>query len=284
MKYTEEETQHILAAYNQLFDEPTAELLKFMDLSRKRAWSCLTSDFRTLTFEKVREFDRQINDLSLSSKSTREIGECLVDLSRSAGVGYSMGLCPWTDYLLLNTFKKTSKEILIVVGHNWYPIVTKNKCYVADSPLNQDNPTCDWMYAKALPTQLFNDPDLAILFVNLNPDFLPPGDNKTGDTDTAQFIPGFAGLCKSVSKVFRIKAVFSWGSPVWQSLLKCLKSGRAFPISTNVGVAVSERNLALSFDELEMKYYPFLHPSSPSFHGKEHSQRYHDVCDELLRM
>lgn len=282
MKYTEEKTELILASYNSLFEQPTEELLEFMDLSRKREWSCLTSDFRTLTYQKLREFDRQISDLNLSSKSLAEIGNTLSNLSREAKVGYSMGLSPWTDWLLSKTFKASSRQLLIVVGHNWYPIVTSDKCYVANSPLKEDAPTCEWRYAKALPTRLLESPELAVLFLNLNPDFLPPGENITGETSTTQFIEGFTGLCKSVSKSFSIKGVISWGSPVWQSLAKKLKDGVPISKSSNIGVAALEHNLALNVGGLELKYYPFLHPSSPAFNGKNHSQRYQEVCDELL--
>lgn len=253
-----------------------------MDLSRTRDWSYLTSDFRTLTFEKIQDFDRQIDALNLSSKSVAEIGNSLASLSRSAKVGYSMGLCPWTDAMLLETFSSKTRRLLIIMGQDWYPIVkcdfdlNTSKGYAAKSPLVRQSPRDEYPFA--FPQTLTTPPDRAIVFMNLYPDFRPPGMDCTGNIGADKFVAAFKACCREFSRNYTIDAVMTWGDPVWQALRKEVAISAGKPPEGIMTSALSGP-FNLVFEGLSIPYHPFSHPSYPcNFKQSDQFEKFQSSC------
>lgn len=115
--YHRAEVEQILTAYRTLFPEATA-LATYWDFGRKRPWSCLTTDFHRATPESVAAFDESVRKLAIAQTDPLSRGEALRDLSLAHGVGYSLGISPWTDDLLLGTFTAAQayRQVMAMLG------------------------------------------------------------------------------------------------------------------------------------------------------------------------
>lgn len=96
-------------------------------------------------------------------------------------VGFSIGISTWTDFLLKETFDTDKKDILIILGHDWYPIMTDLKSKRKDDldekhPLKRNAKCLEKNYGKAIPEKLRKN--AICLFLNLYPDFRPPASNR----------------------------------------------------------------------------------------------------------
>jgi hypothetical protein len=182
--YSRQESEQIFKSYQALWPNIPPQLEKFLDVNKERPWSVLTSDFHTTFYVNLQTFHQSLGAVDYSTKPS-ELGIALAALSRAHNTGFSHGFSPWTDAMLLETFSSKTRRLLIILGHDWYPIVTHDydptakKGYAALSPLIHQSPRDE--YPHALPDSLTAHPDRAILFLNLFPDFRPPCTDCMGD-------------------------------------------------------------------------------------------------------
>ena len=125
--YNASQVARIQLAYCGLFPEVTAGLSDYWGLSRQRPWSCVTSNFHTSTYEQYLALHSKVQYIDDQPLGTREKGEALREASRQLGVGYSIGLCPWTDHLLGEAYSDDKDRATVLLGHDWYPIVNPEK-------------------------------------------------------------------------------------------------------------------------------------------------------------
>ncbi|SFW76058.1 Putative transposase of IS4/5 family, partial [Burkholderia sp. NFACC33-1] len=107
----------ILRAYCHLFPEITPELNSYWNFARTPRHGLLpflTSNFLEAHYGQYLSLHRHIEgmrqDLSLQERAAE-----LMDASRRAGVGLSIGLSPWTDDALLDTWDASKREAVIVL-------------------------------------------------------------------------------------------------------------------------------------------------------------------------
>ncbi|MCU9954393.1 hypothetical protein OEJ37_13625 [Burkholderia sp. BKH01] len=215
----------ILRAYCHLFPEITPELNSYWNFARTPRHGLLpflTSNFLEAHYGQYLSLHRHIEgmrqDLSLQERAAE-----LMDASRRAGVGLSIGLSPWTDDALLDTWDASKREAVIVLGHDWYPIVSLKKdgrLHDPDSPL--------WRYGslhEAPPRYRVGIPPAVlsktpvVLFLNLVPDFRPVGAKTTGTLrGYDDWLCGFDAVLRSVCRVYERVSIVSWGANTWNAV------------------------------------------------------------------
>ena len=201
-------------------------------------------------------------------------------------MGYSLGISPWTDDLLLQTFSEKTKFVIIVLGHDWYPIVGNE---ISPTPPLQREGISDKRYSDAIPISLRTVEDCAILFMNLYPDFRQPGAPKTGPLENyKQWVKGLEAVCKSISQQYCLVRIISWGGPVWEALRKKLgaewqqlgvrnavdrqyRHGQVEPIDLHLG-------------GMKISYHAFAHPSfATNFKNELHWAAYKSAIKSLVK-
>lgn len=221
--YTSSEVQQLLNAYRTVIPTLNPIILDYLDLGtlRQRKWSCLTTNFHAATLDKIRLFDEAVRQEDIAKISVQQLGQHLRKLSYDFGVGYSLGICPWTDYLLHKTFRADLNKVVIILGHDWYPIVPTN-LNVWDSvypPLRKCPVTGN--YDLAIPASIKNG-EFILFFMNLYPDFREPFAEKTGPLGSIDFykpfVAGFESVCDTIAENYKIEALLIWGKDVWESL------------------------------------------------------------------
>jgi hypothetical protein len=284
--YSANEVESILGAYRRLVPTIDAPLRRYWDLDHERDWSCLVSDFENIGAGQLAGFHQALAQAPTSWTSPVEHGEWLRGTSREHGVGFSLGISPWTDDLILRTFQEATREVVLVVGHDWYPIV--NPAYTPRSPLVRFSLLDEAIYARAVPVTRALEAGIGLLFINLYPDFRPPCDETTGKMPIkyGPYVDGLLALCSAAGQNFRLRGVVSWGGPVWEALQmrlgRDLRSGLWYMVQQ-----VQSRRTPLSLPVADgvVPYYPFLHPSSylkPRFADPEHVEAYQAAWDSLL--
>ena len=285
MRYRPNEIESILNAYRALFPSTGGPLERYFDIARQREWSYLTTDWHRVTPSDISRFDDAVRNLTLAA-TPDSVGKQLRDLSRQHGVGYSLGISPWTDDLLLRSFSSKSKRVLIVLGHDWYPIVTQDiATYRAMPPLDRFSLYDERPYGEAVPPSLYQGSETAVLFMNLYPDFRARGIDVIGSLgDYKPWVEGLAAVCAAIRQNFEIRAVVSWGDPVWQALGRYVEgSWRGIGIMKAV-TQHEGKALNLRLGEQALPYYPFAHPSfPPNFKRSSHWAAYSATCSELSR-
>ena len=112
------------------------------------------------------EVDAAIGELDCQDVDHTAIAICQITKQR---VGTSIGISPWTDYWLRHTFDRNkTKNLIVLLAHDWYPIVDKNGIWSINSPLFVDVPY--GRYAKAFEPATRSRKYTALLFLNLVPD------------------------------------------------------------------------------------------------------------------
>jgi hypothetical protein len=150
----------------------------YLDFSRSRntASCAITTDFHKATPKMFAAVDAEISrinfqvlDAALSAIRAITAGE----------VGVSIGINSWSDYWLLKTFSADrTKDLIVILGHDWYPIVDEKGIWSINSPLFIDAPY--GRYAKAFDPATHSRKRTALLFVNLVPDLRTIGASKVG--------------------------------------------------------------------------------------------------------
>jgi hypothetical protein len=300
--YSPDEVNRILGIYRTLFPRIDGVLADYWDYGRERELSLLTTDFHSVDLPATQSFDaavRQFEAEILQRYSRSELIELVEiqiavarryrELAITHHMGYSLGISPITDDLLLRTFSDSPSRIIIVLGHDWYPIVTTSpdgrNLFLPIPPLRRYSVLSEKNYEPAIRL-LMQAEDCAILFLNLYPDFRGPGVNKLGALgDYIPWVRGFAAVCESIMRSFKLIGVISWGRHVWEAFQEKL----AAP-SRQIGMmaAVKEQHirrthLPLPLGVVTVPYYPFAHPSfGTNFKNEDHWAAYKDVCSRLI--
>lgn len=266
--YSRDEVRSLTEAYKQVFGPIDPELRAYWDLDRKREWGCLTTDFHASTFEQYEEASRRVISIEQTISEPVARGEAMREVTRATGVGLSIGVSPWTDHGLYQTYEqnKHKKELTIILAHDWYPIVPKRatKPHPVDIPL--------WRYGGlhevpkyinigAVPRTIIDKSEM-LLFLNLQPDFRPPNSASTGPFKPYnRCAEGFAALVKSVSRRYKVK-IISWGNPAWHELSRLVVDAeKAQGVCVRIRSAEAfGRPLALRCDDKIVQYLPLTHP------------------------
>jgi len=299
--YTGDEVGKIISAYRDLFPIINTELGDYWDFGHLRQWSLLTTNFHSIELSTLQTFDKAARSLDevvkrqdkshlLRSADAQFIwAKKYRELAVEYRLGYSLGISPITDDLLCRTFNTETTRIVILVGHDWYPIITTAPngidLFLPVPPLRKYSVLDEKSYEPAV-RPLMGVKDCSILFINLYPDFRGPGVDKLGSLDNYPlWVRGFGVLCESISPRFELAGVISWGSQVWQALQKTLIS----PFNKlGVMAAVEEqykrgKPLFLKFGKVMVPYFPFAHPSfATNFKKKSHWAAYQEVCSGLV--
>lgn len=264
--YERSEVEQVLAAYRSIFPSIGESLSKYWGLSRDRAWSYVTTDFHHATYEQLKLLHDRIQAIDAMGLPPDEKGAALRDASIGCGVGFSMGVCPWTDNLLLKTYSHEKDNLTILLGHDWYPIVveTRNR---SDSPLrNGDALHYTPKYKPAAPQAIFDGSTVG-LFLNLYPDYRPPGDGKCGALHNygisyEECLVGLDAVIEAVSARFRTVRIISWGANVWTALRARVRNVPPLALMAHAKGMPGE---ILAFESLgkEIQYLPIAHPSHP---------------------
>ncbi len=221
--YTIADAQRILDAYRALLPDYSRIISDYLDIcrQRRREWACLTTNFHDVTLDVIKEFDRVVRGTDINAVPRDELGQYFRQLSIEHNVGYSMGISPWTDYLLNTSYKPDLKKVVIILGHDWYPIVPRN-LKIWDSvypPLRKCTITGD--YDLAIPASIKNG-KFILFFMNIYPDFRAPFTEKTGSLGNANFyqpfVEGFEAICTSIATNYEIVALVVWGGDAWNAL------------------------------------------------------------------
>ncbi len=270
-----------LREYRKAPTEREEHLQPFPSAVQARCLASRTSEMSERTIGKGHESLVSINDRTKPC----EFGMLLAELSKAHKVGFSHGFSPWTDTMLLETFSSKTRRLLIILGHDWYPIVTHNfdpktsKGYAAKSPLICQSPRDE--YAHALPNSLTSHPDRAIVFMNLYPDFRPPCADCTGEVGADKFVAAFSACCREFAKNYTIDAVVSWGAPVWQALREVTVNG-ARKKPEGIKAAALSGPFNLESQGLTIPYYPFAHPCHRgNFNQAAHFGKFQNVCSTI---
>jgi len=260
--YTPQRVPRMQHAYQSIFPKITPELADYWGFARERPWSCLTTNFHEASFAeleslhwKAREIDRKGLGLDAKGKALREAALAL-------GVGYSIGISPWTDNLLERTYADDKESVVILLGHDWYPIVPEER--PAGTPLMAtDSLHGVERYWPGAPEVL--EGRTVGLFVNLYPDYRPPGDPKCGSLrkygySYAQCLNGLDAMVTEVKKRFSHVQLVSWGSNVWSALLPRVRTARADILLSEHVRAAPGNILDIELGGQTVPYLPLMHP------------------------
>jgi hypothetical protein len=272
--YSSSELEAILERYRILFPKRsiTPELRAYWDWVGEREWSGVTTDFHSATPEQLQTLHERSLNIEAGGLSMQAKGEALRQAARHVGVGFSAGVCPWTDNLLLETFNPQirSGDLVVLVGHDWYPI---GAGVLPESPLYNQGLGQAKRYRHWCPESFFGDtPNRPTLFfLNFYPDFRPPAWPKKGPLHPGHYpynrcLDGLKEVLRILTPQFKRTSVISWGSPAWTSLAPLVDGG---PIRRTITQQQKEKPGAI----LSLGGSPFLpmaHPSMGSNHHKPH--------------
>jgi hypothetical protein len=282
--YTRDDVKLILDAYQHVFGAIGPELRQYWDLDRKREWACLTSDFNQATFDQYEAASKMALEVEATIQEPVHRGIALRDVTRKTGVGLSLGVSPWTDHSLFQTYQRNSHKgrLTIVLGHDWYPIVPQRatKPHPVDVPL--------WRYSGlrgltkyinvgAVPAAIMNNEEV-LLFLNFKPDFRPPNVPVKGPFNPYdRCSEGFSALVEAVCREFKVQ-VISWGADVWGLLSKQVVGMRR-PLGVCVHARTQEnfgRPLELKCGEITVPYLPLAHPCDRRNFDDHHAAHAHE--------
>jgi hypothetical protein len=262
--YSLDQVVRIQRSYSSVFSNVTPELTAYWDLERQRPWSCLTTDFRIATFQKLWALHERVLKIDAEltlAPHTKE--ETLRQAAAEEGAGFSIGLSPWTDNLLCHTYSDEKDQVTILLGHDWYPIVTNNSR--SGSPLRSDD-TLHHVprYWPAVPEAVLTGETVG-LFFNLYPDYRPPGNPKCGSLarysySYAECLLGLDAMVEVISRRFNHVRLISWGANVWAVLLPRVK-GVAPKTGLSVQIAEASGNvMEIELGGRRLEYLPLMHP------------------------
>lgn len=270
--YNRNQVEEILRAYRTLFPDTGGELARYWDTGRQREWSYVTTDFHSATYDKFKELaartDTIYEDMTLGKL---EKGEALRNASIEVGVGFSLGICPWTDNLLHETYAPEKDRLIILLGHDWYPIVpiVRKDETRYDTPLGVEGLHHVPKYKTAAPQLVFTNESPVVLFLNLYPDYRPPGAKTTGSLPKGSYsykdcLRGLDAVIASVSSRYPSIDLISWGANTWGALGKRVRHD-----GKQKGIMSQARELGgkvLKFNSSghQLPYLPMAHPSFDS--------------------
>jgi hypothetical protein len=283
--YTPDEFKLIGEAYRHIFGSIGPELRAYWDLDRKRPWGCLTTDFERATYGQHEEATRRALEIEQTVLEPLLRGRALRNVTRQTGVGLSLGVCPWTDQGLLQTYARNQhkRRLTIILRHDWYPIVPEreHKMHSVDAPLRRGGGLHDlkaYINRGAVPATIMDKSEL-LLFLNFHPDFRPPNIPVEGPFNPHnRSAEGFGALLQAVTREFKVQ-VISWSGPVWKAL-----SERFMGQRKPDGVCVRVRNpanygrpLELHIGRKAIPYLPLAHPCKQYNFDSHHAAHAHEA-------
>lgn len=280
--YSRGDVGRISHAYKGIFPTVSPSLADFWGYSRERPWSLVTSDFRNASYEQYAQLHdsaRKIDAARFPNLDAK--GLALRAAVREAGVGYSLGINPWTDNLLLETYTENSDRLTIVLAHDWYPIATTDKKGLwrqSDTPLrSDDNLHRTHKYHAAVPDAVLERRTVA-LYLNLYPDYRPPGWAKTGDVGKfgysyAQCLAGLDELVAALHPRFTDVSVISWGAPVWTQMSRRSASPRGMKL-TKYTHEFPGQHTTVELGGRVLPYLPLIHPCMGTNFGRQQHYRH----------
>ncbi|MFG6412700.1 hypothetical protein ACG02S_02190 [Roseateles sp. DC23W] len=268
--YLESQFQKITCAYSHIFSNLTPGFEGYLDFGRSRPWSFLTTDFRRVSYARSLELHKRSEAIHSSRDSAEAKASALSNASRELETGFSVGICPWTDSLLLETFDSKKDELTIVVGHDWYPV---GAGVLAESGLHVQGLHYTPKYQHWCPAGFFDPKHPSVtLFLNLYPDYRGPLAAKTGKIPKgggltyAQCVAGFQELLRSLNKQYKRVQIVSWGAYVWNEFAPYVADlGSMKNLKAQMAASMG-RPLKL----FERDYLPMAHPSFASNHNRAH--------------
>lgn len=275
--YSEDQVAHILNVYRSIFPSISPELADYWGLNRQRTWSCLTTNFHQATYEKLHALHLQAQEIDGMDLDFQKKGDALRDAALGLDVGYSIGITPWTDHLLSQTYSDDKNSVVILLGHDWYPIVPDGR--PSGTPLGaSDSLHHVESYWPAAPEAVLEG-DTVGFFFNLYPDYRPPGDPKCGRLTQygytyAQCLAGVDAMVDALSKRFEHIQLISWGSNVWDALL-CRVAGAAPKtlLSKHIGSAPGMVQ-TIELAGRRLRYLPLMHPGHWGNFGRPYHLRH----------
>jgi hypothetical protein len=263
--YDRNQVEKILEAYRTLFPDIGGELARYWDTTRQRDWSYVTTDFHSATYEKFKDLsDRTLKIDEQKELSFHEKGDLLRRASRDSGVGFSLGICPWTDNLLHETYAPEKDRLIILLGHDWYPIVPTNRLY-SDFPLGVEGLHHVPKYQTASPQLVFTKQSPVVLFLNLYPDYRPSGTTKTGPLPKGSYsyedcLCGLDAVMTSVRPRYKSIDLISWGANTWGALGKRVTHDSKQKSIMNQAREQCGKVLRFDSSGHKLPYLPMAHP------------------------
>lgn len=265
--YLEPQFEKIVDAYKCIFSNITPGFERYLDFARSRQWSFLTTDFRRVTYSRSLELHQRSEAIHSSVDSATAKASALSDASRELETGFSIGICPWTDNLLLESFDANKDELTLVVGHDWYPV---GAGMLSESGLRVQGLHHTPKYQHWCPAGFFDPGHPSVtVFLNLYPDYRGPLASKTGKVPKggltyAQCVVGFQELLASLNKQYKRVQILSWGAYAWTEFA---------PYVSDLGVLKSlKAQMAASVGKplklFGRDYLPMAHPSFASNHNR----------------
>jgi hypothetical protein len=299
-KYNKLQVEAIQRSYRHLFPNISQELKQFWYPRDDYDWLCMTSRFNASgpAFENFQALDSDLGSIDLN-RAPDIIGSELAKAARQHGVGFSIGLNPWADYLL-QMRQPIPQEVVVIVAYNWYPLVTVNgdKRKPPNSSLYQDNPLT-WAHGKyAFVFEPFvnHKHPLLMLFTNIFPHFMEAGAQANAGLSANQnrFVGGKPGMKKGL--IHTLNAI----NPSIQIKGLVFLGNNALSPFSNVGIAATVKRLqsesirsasdfpTLSLGDKEIPYLPFFHPAAreliPTDARKEYQCLYKRLAEALVRI
>jgi len=269
-RYSEVDVQRILTAYREVFPEINEGLRKYWDLDRARPWAYLTTDFHRASYDALAELSERTEQINRDIEDVTLKANALVAASRTLGVGFSIGISPWTDHGLFSTYASHKTKATVVLAHDWYPIVVK-KSHERDQPLFAQGlatlgPPARANYHSAVPPELLTGGgDRVLLFLNLYPHYRPPGADVMGQLTEEEYRgcrEGFLGVLEATLRRFDDVDVISWGRYTWNQLRKLLPPDPVrVKLSDNWGSGAVRRLHSIPVGRHKVRYLPLAHPS-----------------------
>lgn len=263
--YDRNQVEKILGAYRTLFPDASGELARYWDTGRQREWSYVTTDFHSATYDKFADLHaRTIKIDEDKTLGKAEKGEALRIASKEFGVGFSLGICPWTDNLLNETYTPEKNRLIILLGHDWYPIVPIDRPS-SDKPLEVQGLHHVPNYKPGAPQLVFTNKSPVVLFLNLYPDYRPPGARTTGPLPKGSYsynecLRGLDAVIASVSSRYQSIDLISWGANTWGALGKRVTHEGKRKGIMNQAREQSGKVLKFNSSGRQLPYLPMAHP------------------------
>lgn len=319
--YSVEDVDFILEAYKYIFrgiDKKT-DLLEFFDIfnQRKKTWSFLTSNFLVNEYSDYKTFhdnfynkwdslDKFIENGKNQLDSYEIISKKIKFLGGSKIVGTSIGLNPKTDDLLLRTFKNGKKDIIIIMAHDYHPIVTKDQNEKINDPFeNSPLVGCSMFENSASQYEkygkLFEKCNIEeipiILYFNLYPFYREPNSSATGkfnlECSYEECVNSYIKLFQLIlENGFYIKGIITWGTYPAFSFKKEEKINLK---NSSQNIDKKEFNRLRDFickmkendhnqfeievDNNKIPFYPLYHPAARESEYKKSSK---DIFEKIL--
>lgn len=263
--YNPAEAGRIQHAYRSIFPTITPTLADYWGLPRQRAWSYLTTDFHSTSYDALLSLHRKVEDIDQQAGlNMQDKGALLRAASSECSVGFSIGICPWTDHLLGESYSDAQESATILLGHDWYPIVVPD-LPLSESPIRTGAALRHAQaYWPAAPEAVFSNETVG-LFFNLYPDFRPPGEAKCGNLrgygySYAECLVGLDAMVAAICSRFESVKIISWGSNVWDALLVRVPDIAPRTLLSTQIQANPGRILTINLGGRRLPYLPTMHP------------------------